>query len=1015
MKPKLSVNRPFPGLRSYQFEDADYFYGRDDQIFGLYRLFDHSRFIAVVGGSGSGKSSLVRAGLLPFLAKESREPTGRTWKMVQMHPGDSPIGNLATAIAGQLSANDDASIASARREHIRFALQRSSYGIAAALREIEGLGDTSIVIVVDQFEELFRYLTNQQGDTPSGEAQRKDEATHFVQLLLGASRDRALNVYVLLTMRSDFIGDCAKFRGLPEAISTSQFLVPSLTRDQREEAIRRPIEEKAKASIEPALVERLLNDTGDDIDQLPVLQHTLLRLWEQAGRRCGLNTTRQLTMDDYKEIGGMSGALSKHAEEVLDSLNGLLLTVEQVFRALAEIDAEGRIIRRARLFRELRGETGMPDGDLRTVIDRLREDDCSFLTPSKSEVATLADETRIDVGHEALLRGWDRVSADTRTGAPQLGWLRQEVRDGRIYRSLLARADSKSDRIPADIVEDRWKWWNERPRTEDWCKRYGGGREDVERLFQRSLNWLKTERELEQQRAQEAAERQRIEREAATARRTAFVVSCLAILALILGAVSVWQWNVADQERNQATQNFNASITLVGTLLSRIQEGLDTGQITVTQAQQMLASAETIWGQFKAIDQSPASLASQAQLYLTFADTYAALTDNDSALKYAENAQTITQKLVTENPTDTNYEILLFKADYNRGDAEAFVSTAEAAMRDYQAALSIVQTLSDDNPTNLRWKQNIAFILNKIGDTYGQEGRTDLALQSYQSALTINQNLATASPGDDNMQRDWATALSRVADAELDTNLPNALAKYQQALQIREMLASKYPTDTGMQSNLASTHNSIGGVFLREKNYVDALAQYNTALEIRKELVSANSSNATWQNYLAAQYSAIGDMLAKEGDYPGAATNYQSALTNRLNVSNRDPANSTKLRALADAYTKVAGAFFNQQSLTDALTYYNSALPQRIKIAAKYPFNVARQNELINVYVAIGNIYEQQNDPKETTTQFQNALNVVQAFRRSNPSNNALAKVGDSLMAKLSNTISNTNVLGLPQ
>jgi hypothetical protein len=169
VKPELSANRPFPGLRPYRFEDADYFYGRDDQIFGLYRLFDHSRFIAVVGGTGSGKSSLVRAGLLPFLAKESCEPTGRTWKMVQMHPGDRPIGNLATAMAGQLSPSDDANIAEARRERIRFALQRSSYGVAAALREIEGLGDTSIVLVVDQFEELFRYLANQQGDTGSKE------------------------------------------------------------------------------------------------------------------------------------------------------------------------------------------------------------------------------------------------------------------------------------------------------------------------------------------------------------------------------------------------------------------------------------------------------------------------------------------------------------------------------------------------------------------------------------------------------------------------------------------------------------------------------------------------------------------------------------------------------------------------------------------------------------------------------------------------------------------------------
>ncbi len=104
----------------------------------------------------------------------------------------------------------------------------------------------------------------------------------FVQLLLQASRSRTCNVHVLLTMRSDFIGECARFQGLPEAVSAAQFLVPSLTRDQLEDVIRRPVEE-AGATIEQELIETLLNDSNEEMDQLPVLQHCLLRLWESAG------------------------------------------------------------------------------------------------------------------------------------------------------------------------------------------------------------------------------------------------------------------------------------------------------------------------------------------------------------------------------------------------------------------------------------------------------------------------------------------------------------------------------------------------------------------------------------------------------------------------------------------------------------------------------------------------------------------------------------------------------------
>src|SRR5262249_11314941 len=128
----------------------------------------------------------------------------------------------------------------------------------------------------------FRYTVKGSGPERREETRSRDEATQFVQILLEVARRQAGNVHVIITMRSDFIGDCARFHGLPEAVSASQFLVPSLTRDQLEEVIREPVA-KAGATIEPALVERLLNDSANEPDQLPVLQHCLLRLWERAG------------------------------------------------------------------------------------------------------------------------------------------------------------------------------------------------------------------------------------------------------------------------------------------------------------------------------------------------------------------------------------------------------------------------------------------------------------------------------------------------------------------------------------------------------------------------------------------------------------------------------------------------------------------------------------------------------------------------------------------------------------
>ena len=152
---------------------------------------------------------------------------------------------------------------SGRKEIATFAAGRACFSISACCRKSSAkygdIDQTSILLVVDQFEELFRYGTG--GRSLNRRDPRHDEADRFVQLLLEAARGQPYDVRILLTMRSDFIGDCARFQGLPEAVSACQFLVPSLTRNQLEEVIRCPIKE-ADAVIWPELVERLLNDSA---------------------------------------------------------------------------------------------------------------------------------------------------------------------------------------------------------------------------------------------------------------------------------------------------------------------------------------------------------------------------------------------------------------------------------------------------------------------------------------------------------------------------------------------------------------------------------------------------------------------------------------------------------------------------------------------------------------------------------------------------------------------------------
>ena len=501
MSTDLGPSRPFPGLRPYESRDHEWFFGREDQTLSLYRLLDRGRLLAVVGSSGSGKSSLVKAGLLPVLAAETAAEGGPRWRSFEMKPGDSPLDRLTEALSGPGHVEGDegaALVRSGRRQRLGFLLRASSFGLLDSLRDRAPSDGATPLLLVDQFEELFRFA-----DLPGTEAERsarRQEAAAFVQLLLEATRGAESRLRVILTLRSDYLGDCARFHGLPDAVTANQFLVPSLTRDQREEAIRGPIT-RADGAIGDELVERLLFESTEELDQLPVLQHALMRTWSQSAN------PGHPTGADYERVGGVASAIAQHADSLLEepALARVPLAVEQVFRALAELDRYGRAIRRPLPFRQLVNETGEPEADVRTVVDRFRRDDCSFLLPPFVEGRPLDDDDVIDIAHESLIRRWTRMTREV--NGQRTGWLLDEVADGRTYVALAetARGAVQPALLPLDQVDERRSWWSRRKRTAAWAERYGGRIDTVEKLIADSAVALeKSSREREEARQREA-------------------------------------------------------------------------------------------------------------------------------------------------------------------------------------------------------------------------------------------------------------------------------------------------------------------------------------------------------------------------------------------------------------------------------------------------------------------------------------------------------------------------------
>src|SRR5262245_21595024 len=349
---------PFPGLRPFRSDEHHLFFGREEQTAALLQLLRTNRFLAVVGTSGSGKSSLVRAGMIAELHGGTMTQAGSTWEVMLLRPGGSPIENLARAMVdADLYDPDDPSTL----PRMLATLNRSRFGLVEAMKQSEVFEPgTNLLVVVDQFEELFRF--RQQG------VDSEEAAAAFVNLLLTASEQAERPIYVTVTMRSDYLGDCSEIPGLAEAVNEGEYLIPRLLRDQKQDAIEKPIG-VGGAKISPLLVQRLLNEVGDDPDQLPVLQHALMRMWDAWSADGG--HSRPIDFTDYEATGGLGAALSNHADEVFESLpdDRHRSAGEKLFKALTEKGADNRGIRRPTRLAHLQAIAAADRATVTAVLD----------------------------------------------------------------------------------------------------------------------------------------------------------------------------------------------------------------------------------------------------------------------------------------------------------------------------------------------------------------------------------------------------------------------------------------------------------------------------------------------------------------------------------------------------------------------------------------------------------------------------------------------------------------------
>lgn len=500
---------PYKGLRAFQQADADDFFGRDELVT---ELVDHLGvsgnnydFLAVVGPSGSGKSSVVKAGMLPRIQDGALNPDSK-WYTAEMVPGTHPIEELEAALLG-VSTSEFPGLINQLKEDER--------GFVRAVKRIIP-EDSEFVLFIDQFEETFTLVDDE------------DERAHFLKAILNAVEDERSRIKIVVTLRADFYDRPLLYQEFGKLIRRYTELVLPLTDAELEATIVGPAE-RVGMTLEPGLVAAIVTDVYQQPGALPLLQYALTELFERR-------ETRNMTLAAYREIGGTAGALARRAEELYQSFNeSEQAATRQMFLRLVTL-GEGTDDTRRRIFQAELLTLGKYGQAMPNVIDsfgkyRLLTFDHDPQTRSST----------LEVAHEALIRQWERMR----------DWLDESRESLRLHRRLRLGADewNQARRDPSFLASG-----TRLQQFEEWQSSSDIVMSDMERTFLEMSIHAREEQEqqeLERQQHEEELERRAEQR----LRMLAVVMTIAAVIGFGLALFAINAQRRAEEQAEIASNN----------------------------------------------------------------------------------------------------------------------------------------------------------------------------------------------------------------------------------------------------------------------------------------------------------------------------------------------------------------------------------------------------------------------------------------------------------------------------